>query len=497
MDSGYSSHAVAPFAKTLENVVAGLKERVLYLDESGSRRPPCLRSASEVHHLLDKVGNRVETSSPCSMAHYVATRPGRTRTLYQGALTRFNSLPTDLAREARTSLFIKWEKTVHSKRQVPRIINPRSPLFNILLGRYLHPNESQIFDALRHLTDQDMPCIAKGMTMEEKGTLIAQHFGDDYVGIGLDASRFDQTIGSELLNIEHGVYARMFRRERGLMRLLKLQVANDGVCYFGDVRLSLKYGAIRCSGDVNTSLGNCIISTVLAAQFFHEHNIHGRLLCDGDDLVMFVKKLDLVRFRSINLEEWYLRWGLRMKVETPAFVPEELEFCQSKPVWTPTGYVMVRNVQKALNCDYVGFESCGRDTYYRVLMRSIGLCGMSMAAGIPILQEWYQFGVRNGTTGKVSTVDKRNSGLHYQAKLQRQSGARCSRVNVHPSTRTSFEVAFGIDIPTQLAIEEDMAGAKYGGLAVSYLDYSLKYPTNVQKQLITAADAYIFKNNTI
>ena len=456
----------------------------MYLDEAGSRRPICSRVHSDCDHLVDRVSRHVDVSSPCSMAHYVATRPGRTRKLYESALQRYRSGPINLKQESATSLFIKWEKTVHSKRQVPRIINPRSPLFNILIGRYLHPNEAKIFDALRVLTGQDQPCIAKGMTMQQKGALIAHHYDDGYVGVGLDASRFDQTIGEELLSLEHGLYSRLFDNSPELVRLLRLQKANRGSCYFGDAKISLRYGAIRCSGDVNTSLGNCIISTTLAALFLEEHGLKGRLLCDGDDLVIFVKKLDLARFMSIDLEEWYVRWGLRMKIEPPAIIPEKLEFCQSRPVYTPQGYVMVRNVTKALNCDYVGFEACSRMKYYRVLMRSVGLCGMSMAAGIPILQEWYSFGVRNGATGKISQVDKQNSGLHYQAAIQRRSGALCKAQPIHDETRASFALAFDIDIPTQLVVEGDISKATFGGHAVMNIDYTSHYTTDIQKEII-------------
>lgn len=465
LDSGLCSQPVAPFRKCVDNVLAGLKERICFLDESGTVPPPCHRHHEECQKEIDLVARAIDRPSPMKLAAYVATRPGRTRKLYEKALERFNAGPVSLREEARTSLFIKWEKTVHSKRQVPRVINPRSPLYNILLGRYLHNVEKPIFDALRHAIGQEDPVIAKGMTMEEKGALIAKHFSEGYVGVGLDASRFDQSIGKELLRLEHSLYSRLYP-DRLLKELLSLQLDNYGKCRFDDgVSIELRYGAIRCSGDVNTSLGNCIISVVLASRFLKENGLdrHARLLCDGDDLIMFVKRQFLNQFLSFDLTGWYRNWGLRMKVESPALIPEQQEFCQAKPVWTPRGYVLVRNPVKALNCDYVGFADCARDKYYRVLLRSVGLCGLSMAAGMPVLQEWYAFGVRNGNTGKLSGQEKYSSGMFYQARLQRAAGAKCTPIPVHPETRCSFELAFGIDVPTQLAIEDYIVGSKFCG----------------------------------
>lgn len=51
LDSGLVSQPVAPFRKCLDNVLAGLKERVLFLDEAGTVPPPAteaMRSAENI-----------------------------------------------------------------------------------------------------------------------------------------------------------------------------------------------------------------------------------------------------------------------------------------------------------------------------------------------------------------------------------------------------------------------------------------------------------------
>jgi hypothetical protein len=75
--------------------------------------------------------------------------------------------------------------------------------------------------------------------------------------------------------------------------------------------------------------------------YFLEHGIEGDVVNDGDDLVMFVPESSLSTLA--DLESWYSNWGLRMKVEPPAYFPEQVEFCQSRPVWTPSGWVNFEN----------------------------------------------------------------------------------------------------------------------------------------------------------
>lgn len=479
----FITQPVAPFAKTLDNVLAGLKERIMYLNEQGDTRPPCRADTRPLREFVKRVADCVGVPSRLTFAQYVQTRPGRTRRLYQHALDRLRACPISLRKEAETSLFIKWEKTVHSKRQVPRIINPRSPLFNIMLGSYLQPNEHHIFDALTRAIDQEVPCIAKGMTMQRKGECIQHWFDRGYVAIGLDASRFDQSIGAELLRVEHELYTSLFKNDPTLRRLLNYQLHNVGKCRLGDVRLSLNYGAIRCSGDVNTSLGNCIISIALAQQMCLEKGIPAKFLCDGDDLVIFMARHDEPKFRASNVSEWYLQYGLRMKIEETAYIPEQLEFCQARPVWRGNGYVLVRNPVKALNCDYVGFAECSSQRYARTLFRNVGLCGLALAAGIPVLQDWYSYGVRVGFTGRTSHCDFASSGLFYQARIERSAGSRCTPSPISPETRWSFYLAFGIDVPTQLVIEKCCREASFGGHTNNLTPLDVHIHTPVSEQL--------------
>jgi len=443
-----ASQVVRPFAKGIENVVSGLKERVFYINSSGEKRPPCERKASEVRALIGRVVDYVGLCSRATGSEFIATRTGYKRTAYEKARANLSLQPRSLRELAKLSFFTKTESTVHSKEQVPRIISPRSFEFNYLLGKYIRPVENVIFDGLGSLFYGK--CVAKGCTMQEKGTMIYDKMAGGRLAVGLDASRFDQTISRELLDMEHSIYRGLYPGDRLLDQLLREQLVNSGRAICKDGSASAVIGDMRCSGDQNTSLGNCIISCLLARLYFDEHGISGDVINDGDDLVMFVKPEDLHHLD--DLTAWYLKWGLRMKVEKPVSIVEEVEFCQAHPVCVNGVYTLVRNPEKCLNTDYAGDAKVAIWAQYLVHLRSVGLCGLAMAAGVPVLQEYYSWGVRHGTTGKLN--DSKFGGSFYQARLQRQAGYLSRAVEVTPCTRHSFWLAFGVEPSVQIAIEQ-------------------------------------------
>lgn len=447
----YSSRVVRPFDSSVDNVVSGMKERVFFLDERGTTRPQCRRNMSDAGELVDMLVSSVGHCSRVSGAEFLRTRSGSKRTAYETALKRLRDAPRTLTELSKIGFFVKTEATQHLKRQVPRIISPRSYEFNYLLGRYTLAIEHPLFEALPSLF-KGVPVIAKGRTQQEKAQLIVEKLKPGWVCVGLDASRFDQSIGETLLRMEHSVYTKLFPGDRLLPALLKQQLNNVGRALCRDGCVKARIGAMRCSGDQNTSLGNCLISCLLAALFFREHGIDGDVLNDGDDLLMFVPENQLAELSV--LPEWYLQWGLRMKVEPPARVPEQVEFCQAKVVYGPDGWILVRDYRKVLNTDYCGNSKVDEFQDYRVHIRNVGLCGLSMAAGIPILQAYHALGVRQGSTGKWTSDF---TGKQHQMKIQLAAGyAPVERV-ITADTRLSFEKAFGLSPPVQIAMEEELS----------------------------------------
>lgn len=458
------SRVVAPFEHNLDNLISGLKERVYYLDTAGTLPPPFVGDAAP----LRVIGNELVTCVPLSCrypleaVHYVKTRPARTKRLYEQALRDIQRgiyRPRDWA---RTALFTKTEKTQHaslyeeldrSKVQVPRIINPRKPHYNILLGRRLYAVEKHIFHAMQIHAGQEHPVVAKGLTSRKKASVIVDHINSGYTAIGLDASRFDQSIRRDLLMVEHHVYKKLFAGDLELAQLLKLQLNNHGRVTNKYFSVSCSYGAIRCSGDVNTSLGNCIISYLMVVSYMRHLTIQDyRVFLDGDDLLLFIRP-NQVGLVSSTYGAYYLQYGLRMKLDCIATFPEQVEFCQSKPVNTGRYWTLCRDPLKVLNTDYCGYDQCRHDNYYSALLRNVGLCGMEYARGVPILQEYYQFGIRSGSTGKMN-AELTHSGMRINMAIASAAGEYNSTpTEVMKEARISFALAFGISPQQQLRYE--------------------------------------------
>lgn len=441
-----SDRVVQPFDTSLVNVISGMKERVFFINSLGEKRPPCLRDFKECANLIAKVVEFVGVSTRVAGAAFLRSRSGSKRRMYERAVVDMREKHTKLEKLAEIKFFVKTEGTQHVKKQVPRIISPRSFGFNYLLGRYTMSVEHKIFDAMRQLF-QGETVVAKGLSQQAKGELIAGKLKTGYVCVGLDASRFDQTIGEQLLKLEHAVLLGCFDHCPKLAALLRLQLRNKGVAMCNDGMVRANIGAMRCSGDQNTSLGNCVISCLLAAKYFEENNIvGGDIFNDGDDLLMFVRK-DQLHILD-NLGEWYLQWGLRMKVEEPAHIPEQVEFCQSKVCFGPDGWILVRDWRKVINTDCFANAKVDSFDKYRVHMRNVGLCGLSMAAGLPILQAYYALLVEQGLTGKCALDWKK-----YQRDIQEKAGYSCKARDVSATSRISFELAFGVTPYEQIAYE--------------------------------------------
>lgn len=448
-----SDLAVAAFSRSIVNLESGFKERVLYIDGNGTAPPTCKSSVAGLNAFLVDVAACVGPCTPVSVASYVASKKGSKRTVYMRAADNLIHRPSGIREMSSLSFFVKREATQFAKVQVPRVISPRTAEFNILLGRYLWPVEHRIFAALQGACGSASPVVAKGMTQQQKAATIVQKLGVYGCCVGLDASRFDQSIGAKLLGVEHQLYTSLFPNDRHLQWLLSEQLVVRGIGRCPDGIARFRGPAMRCSGDVNTSLGNCIISVALAWLYLKEHGINGDILCDGDDCLLFISPASLPLLQGLSA--WYLGYGLRMKVEEPAYEPERVEFCQSRPVFDGSQWVLVRNPSKAFNTDgFVPFTLSSTAASEHI--RAVGLCGLSMAAGMPLFDCFYRRLVDAGKTGRFDTALL--GGLAYQHALQVRAGYYAVSRPVSPECRMSFWKAFGISPDEQCVMESQLPG---------------------------------------
>lgn len=118
-----------------------------------------------------------------------------------------------------------------------------------------------------------------------------------------DYSRFDQSINEMLLMIEHHVYLQMYDTPE-FRELLSVQLGTTS-CHVNGAYNARRGG--RCSGDANTSIGNCIINLFIA--YIAHLKIGAKLVgfVEGDDGI-FVDQPGL----AAAFKETAAEFGLRL-----------------------------------------------------------------------------------------------------------------------------------------------------------------------------------------
>lgn len=444
------------------NLRRALMERVFHVEANGQlQRPP--QPVPGIFATLigprDRIAHMVGRLTPMERSEFVATRPADKRKIYEKAYESLLQTPPCLQDSRVTGAFVKCEKINASKKgdPAPRIIQPRNPRYNIEVGRYLAVAEHKIYEAIDELWGS--PTVMKGYNVNQIGNIVAEKWGEftDPVALGLDASRFDQHVSVEALMFEHGLYNQIFG-SRELASLLRRQLDNRGVAQADDGYFKYRKPGSRMSGDMNTALGNIIIMCLLTYYFCEVRRVRASLINNGDDCTLIFERADLAIVLE-GLHEWFLQYGFNIVQEPVVDVLEKIEFCQMHPVCVNGEWKMVRNFWPSLSKDAISIRS-RTSTELRQWMYCVGKCGLAVASGVPVQQEYYQYFIRNGIKGKrmreVEQLEGR-CGLTWFSR-----GLSSTPTTITDDTRVSFYRAFGIHPELQYALE-----AEYQGLTFS------------------------------
>lgn len=372
---------------------------------------------------------------------------GPKKQLYQKALYSLEeSELTEI--DSHLSAFVKFEKQDVGK--APRVINPRATRYNLRLGKYLKHTEHKFFKAInKAFGARTKATVIKGFNADKSAEILHSKWGvfNDPVAIGLDASKFDMHVSVPALTYEHSFYTHLFPRSKELKRLLHWQLRNKGVARAVDGKVEFTMEGTRCSGDLNTSLGNCIIMCALVWVHARNCGVKVELANNGDDCVVFMERKDEKAFTR-TLSHWFKKKGFAMTVEPTVDEFEQIEFCQTRPVQLTTGWRMVRNLGACLQKDLMCMIGIPNDRTFRKWMSAVGVCGSKLAAGVPVLSEFYDIFCRNGvkcSDGMLKEVFKNRSQLFLAQGLA--NGV------VDAMARVSFYYAFGVLPDEQVAME--------------------------------------------
>lgn len=347
-------------------------------------------------------------------------------------------------------MFVKAEKFNNSvkKHHVPRAIQPRSPRYLVESGRYIKPIEKKIYKTINIMFDS--VTIFKGLNAETRGHHISSHWNSfiDPVAVGLDAKRFDQHVSPAMLEWEHSIYKLFYPGDKHFAKIMKWQVKNTGVARCAEGKARYTVDGCRMSGDMNTALGNCLIMSSMVYAYARKCGIRIKLANDGDDCVVFMERKDLNVF-SDNLHNFFSSLGFSMTVEDPVYILEDIEFCQSHPIFDGEKYIMVRDPRRAISKDCVAIKPLDNDKIMKMWCSAVGQGGMSLTGGIPVWQDFYARLVSIIDGAKPLDDITLNTGMKLMAK-----GMYRNYKEVDPKTRLSFYLAFKVSPQEQLARED-------------------------------------------
>ena len=449
---------IKPFNNCIDTLERAVNERVFFVKNREGvyvepPQPEGLHFAETVSKFGKRVAKIVGKTVPLSRSAFVDTFRGRKLKIYQAAYEslQWNSVTR---KDASIQVFVKSEKTDFTTKvdPVPRVISPRSPRYNLEVGRYLRRIEESIFKAIGKVFGHTT--VIKGFNAVDSATLMSEKWGmfNNPAAVGLDASRFDQHVSQPALKFEHSVYINCFAHayhRKQLAKLLSWQLENDCRGYTPNGKLKYRTNGGRMSGDMNTSLGNCLIMCSMIHAYLEHKGIKGQLANNGDDCVVFMEKDEVVNFQT-GLFEWFEKMGFNMTMEKPVYQFEHIEFCQTKPVFDGEKFIMCRNPHTALAKDTVLLQPGTTVKYNQGWMDAVGKGGLSMTGGLPVFQEFYQMYIR---CGKEYKEKKLNAGVLSWRFRHMVGNLSASYREVLPETRASFYYAFGISPDAQVELE--------------------------------------------
>jgi len=376
----------------------------------------------------------------------------------------YNSLlVTPLSRrDSVLSTFVKVEKNLVNPRKeaIPRVIQPRNPRYNFELAKYLKPNEKEFYRRVDKMWDTDGlgdKTIFKGLNAKQTAhhMLLKASRYHQPVFIGLDASRFDQHVSSTALEWEHQIYKNCFSYGiQKLTELLSWQVRNFGRAYCqGQI---IKYNVLgrRMSGDMNTSLGNCLLMSSMVHAYMREKNIPSSLANNGDDCVLMFEKKHLPKLH--DLSDWFIKMGFKMVIEEPLFDLRQVPFCQTNVLTSPGYNISVRSPLVALSKDLHSTYNFTHADQYDQWLSSVGKCGKMSTQGVPVLEAFYNSFPDDEITNKDLIIE-----MEREIEYCMVGGSEMR--NISDEMRISFWIAFGILPDAQIELEMMFKSIKFSG----------------------------------
>jgi len=451
------------FTNNIHNLAVAASTRVLQMLDKTTNLPkpipqPDPRAYNNMRWIQQSIVKQVNHSTPYTLDEFVesydikAKRDRYRRALddYQicGYKPAFAKIKCKIKTDEKTKIKPQWNNK-------PRMISPRHPIYNILVGRHLKPIEHRIYNAVDHVWNQHFDTgsrtILKGINASDIYTEFDKKWNSfrNPRAVDLDGESFDSTVSVDALKFEHSVYNGICR-DVEFAQLLKKQLHNKCSAAVEDGTMKYTTNGGRMSGDMNTGLGNCLIMSTVTLQLVHDLGIRAALGNNGDDCSLIIEADDVEKLTNAASAH-YLKYGFVIKVGAVVDKLHQLEFCQLRPILTPEGGIMVRNIETCLWKDPLSCSAWMTNEEGKAWMAAVGTGGLSLAGGIPILDSFYRMMLRcaDGVEPRPYTLSELGEGKRMLEKGMHRRG-----LVVDDSTRIQVEESWGISYERQVSLEE-------------------------------------------
>lgn len=411
-----------------------------------ARIPPCRRpelldaAAVKLRRLCRDCGLHPGCLTPMTRQQVVDSRVAAKRRLFQQAADDLEWRPIT-EHDSRVKMFVKFEKGPQSKlvKKSPRLIQYRSTRYTLELARYLAPVEERLYPALKF---NGTRCFAKGLDSYGRAEEIVNALGPNRRYVMLDHSSWDGHVTVDLLQREHQFYLWLYKGDPYLAKLLRWQLTNR----VSGLGVSFKVKGGRMSGDFNTALGNSIGNFFVLYAWSLLRGIstdpHLRIQCDGDD-----SWLMLPTEEALPAQREFKELGFTTKIEGAGIEPEQVEFCQMRPVeLAPGRWRMVRNPVRCLSRLPYSIQQY-EGPAWRAYARGVAECEQAMGRGAPIFDALASRLMQHFGAERRRLVDR--DMLH---RLRAEKGEQI--VTDWDCARSSFYRAWGISPTEQVEMED-------------------------------------------
>jgi hypothetical protein len=410
------------------------------------KRPELLDAAEKQLRKLSRACGLVPGSlHPLSRQQVVDSRAAAKRRVFAEAAESLEFEPLTV-RDSKVKMFVKFEKGPASKllKKSPRLIQYRNTRYTLELARYLAPVEEHLYPALKL---NGTRCFAKGQDTVQRAEEIVNAHGPERRYVMLDHSSWDGHVTVDMLLREHRYYLWLYRGDPYLAKLLQWQLKNK-VSGLG-VRFTVRGG--RMSGDFNTALGNSIGNFLVLFAWSLQRGISNapefRLCCDGDDSWLTIPVRE-----PLPTPKEFEQLGFTTKIEGSGCSPEDVEFCQMRPVeLAPGEWRMVRNPVRCFSrLPYSIQQYTGRA--WRAYAKGVAQCEIAMGGGQPIFD----------VLGKrLLTLFPEGRTILDRDMVHKLRTEHQTRATEWETARLSFWKAWGIPPTEQIEVERSILAASW------------------------------------